>query len=179
MLRPILTYGLIAGSIVVLPMFAYFLLAEPEISDHSAFFGYATMLIALSTIFIAVKGYRDKALGGVIKFVPALLMGLGISVVAGLVYVIGWEIYMALTNYKFATAYGDAMVEAARVKGAPPAEVEQISAEMAAFAAQYANPLFRIPITFIEIFPVGVVVSLISAALLRNSRFLPARVVSA
>lgn len=175
MLRPILTYGLIAGLIVVLPMFAYFLLGEPEISDHSALFGYATMLIALSTIFIAVKSYRDKALGGVIKFVPALLMGLGISVVAGLVYVIGWEIYMALTNYTFASAYGDAMVEAARAKGAPPAEVEQISAEMAQFAAQYSNPLFRIPITFIEIFPVGVIVSLISAALLRNSRFLPAR----
>lgn len=40
---------------------------------------------------------------------------------------------------------------------------------------QYANPLFRLPMVFAEIFPVGVLVSLISAALLRNRRFLPAR----
>ena len=39
----------------------------------------------------------------------------------------------------------------------------------------YANPLYRLPITFVEIFPIGVLISLISAVLLRNSRFLPAR----
>ncbi len=46
---------------------------------------------------------------------------------------------------------------------------------METFKAQYANPLFRLPMTFIEIFPVGVLVSLISAAILRNPRVLPAR----
>ena len=54
-------------------------------------------------------------------------------------------------------------------------EFQQIAARMAEFQEQYANPFFRLPVTFIEIFPVGVVISLISAALLRNSRFLPAR----
>jgi hypothetical protein len=39
----------------------------------------------------------------------------------------------------------------------------------------YANPVFRLPITFVEMFPIGVLISLISAAVLRNSRFLPAR----
>jgi hypothetical protein len=48
-------------------------------------------------------------------------------------------------------------------------------AEMDAFRVQYANPLFRLPMTFAEIFPVGVLVSLISAAILRNPRVLPAR----
>lgn len=178
MLRTILTYGLIAGLIVIAPTFLYILWAKPDMSDHSALLGYAIMLVALSAIFVGVKSYRDKALGGVIKFVPALLMGLGISVVAGVIYVVGWEVYMALTNYTFASSIGDSMVEAARAKGASPAEVEALAVQMAAFAEQYANPLFRIPVTFIEIFPVGVAVSLISALLLRNSRFLPARAVN-
>jgi hypothetical protein len=39
----------------------------------------------------------------------------------------------------------------------------------------YSNPLYRLPITFVEMFPVGVLISLISAAVLRNSRVLPAR----
>ncbi len=40
-------------------------------------------------------------------------------------------------------------------------------------AESYRNPLFRIPMTFIEIFPVGLLVALISAALLRNPKLLP------
>lgn len=175
MFRSIIVYGVIAGLIVITPTFLYFLLAKPDMSDHSVFLGYTIMLIALSTIFVAVKGYRDNAQGGVIKFAPALFMGLGISVVAGLIYVVGWEIYMAQTNYTFAAAYGDSMVEAARAKGASPEEIEALAAQMDEFAVQYANPLFRMPMTFVEIFPVGLIVSLISAALLRNRSFLPAR----
>ena len=175
MLRTILACGVIAGLISVAPMFVYLALVEPDMDHSSPLLGYTIMLVALSAIFVGVKSYRDKALGGVIKFVPALLMGLGISVVAGVIYVLGWEVYMAATNYAFATAYGESMVEAARARGATPAEVEAVAAQMAAFVEQYRNPLFRLPMTFIEIFPVGVLVSLAAAALLRNSRFLPAR----
>jgi hypothetical protein len=89
--------------------------------------------------------------------------------------VIGWEITLAVTDYAFIDDYSDAAVEAARAKGASAAEVEKVITQMSEFRAQYADPLFRLPVTFIEIFPVGCLVSLISAALLRNSRFLPAR----
>ena len=51
----------------------------------------------------------------------------------------------------------------------------QVVAEMERFKANYANPLYRLPMTFSEIFPVGILVSLVTAALLRNRRFLPAR----
>ena len=60
-------------------------------------------------------------------------------------------------------------------EGASAEAIAKLSAEMAEFKVQYANPMFRLPMTFVEIFPVGVLVSLFSAALLRNSRFLPAR----
>jgi hypothetical protein len=40
--------------------------------------------------------------------------------------------------------------------------------------AEYANPLYRLPMTFLEIFPVGFIVALVSAALIRSSKFLPA-----
>ena len=40
--------------------------------------------------------------------------------------------------------------------------------------ASYANPLFRIPMTFMEIFPVGFLVALVSALLLRNPKILRA-----
>jgi hypothetical protein len=75
----------------------------------------------------------------------------------------------------FATSYGNSVVEQARARGASAAEIARMSAEMADFKVKYANPLFRLPMTFAEIFPVGVLVSLVSAAILRNPRVLPAR----
>lgn len=92
-----------------------------------------------------------------------------------MIYVIGWEITLAVTDFAFIDSYSTAAVETARAKGASAAEIEALAARMDDFRRQYANPLFRMPVTFVEIFPVGVLVSLISAALLRNSRFLPAR----
>jgi hypothetical protein len=48
------------------------------------------------------------------------------------------------------------------------------AAEAKVFDAKYANPFFRMPLTFVAMFPVELVVSLISAAILRNRRALPA-----
>ena len=113
-------------------------------------------------------------LGGAIRFLPALGVGLGISAVASLFWVAGWEITLA-AGFDFGGAYTDTVVAAAEARGAPAAEIERIRAETAQFLSMYANPLYRLPITFVEMFPIGVLISLISAALLRNSRFLPAR----
>ncbi len=113
------------------------------------------------------------AAAGLIVAVPMclLLAGLGISAVAGVIYVIGWEITLAVTDFAFVDSYSKAAVEAARAKGASAADIEAVVAQMAEFRRQYANPLIRLPMTFVEIFPVGILVSLISAALLRNSQF--------
>lgn len=176
MLRTSLIYGVIAGLIVAIPMFTLLALDSDHTSwSSSQFFGYAMMVLALSMVFIGVKSYRDKVKGGVIKFGQAFLLGLGISAVAALIYVIGWEITLYLTNYTFAAEYTASVLAAAEAKGTPPAELEAMRAQYEQFAQMYANPLFRMPMTFIEIFPVGLVISLITALLLRNPRLLPAR----
>ncbi|MDP9198395.1 MAG: DUF4199 domain-containing protein [Pseudomonadota bacterium] len=171
----ILIFGTIAGLIVAVPMCLMVANAEPGSAATSHFTGYLIMLLALSLVFVGVKRLRDRELGGVIRFGPALLAGLGISAVAGVIYVIGWEITLAVTDFAFIDSYSSAAIEAARAKGASAAELQALAAKMDEFREQYANPFFRLPVTFIEIFPVGLVVSLISAALLRNSRLLPAR----
>jgi Protein of unknown function (DUF4199) len=137
--------------------------------------GYLTMLVALTAVFLGVKHYRDKVLGGVIRFLPALGLGLAISSVACVLYCIGWEISLAYGEFDFTAFYANYMIESARAKGATAEELAKVMAEAREFAASYANPLVRIPLTFVEMFPVGVLVSLVSAAILRNSRVLPAR----
>jgi hypothetical protein len=173
----ILRYGTIAGLIVAVPLVWQMLTLPPDATEPTGgmLLGYLTMLVALSAVFVGVKHYRDRFHGGVIRFLPALGVGLGISAVACVLYVIGWEISMAYSDFDFARYYSNAMVDGARAKGASAAELEKVAADARAFTAMYAKPHVRIPITFVEMFPVGLLVSLISAAVLRNSRVLPAR----
>jgi uncharacterized protein DUF4199 len=174
MSRIILLFGVAAGLLVAVPMCLLVSNAEHGSAATSYFTGYLIMLLALSLVFFGVKRLRDRELGGAIRFGQALLAGLGISAVASAIYVIGWEITLAVTDFAFIDSYASAAVEAARAKGATAAEIREVVAQMDEFRRQYANPLFRMSITFVEIFPVGILVSLISAGLLRNSRFLPA-----
>ncbi len=175
MLRIILIYGVMGGLIVGVPMAVSIVTLTPDtIPENAALYGYLSMLLAFTMVFVGIKHYRDKVQGGVIRFLPALGVGLGISAVASVFWVVGWELTLA-SGFDFGSAYTDSVVAAATARGASPAELDTLRAETAEFLALYANPLFRLPITFVEMFPIGVLISLVSAAILRNSRFLPAR----
>jgi hypothetical protein len=177
MLRIALTYGVIAGVVIIIGIIATFSLTDGHGAHGvgSLFLGYLIMILALSMVFFGVKRYRDRDLGGVIKFLPALFMGLGIAIVAGVAYVVVWEGYLAVTHYAFADTYASSVIEAKKAAGVTGPALDAVIAEMNTFKVQYANPLFRMPMTFLEIFPVGVIIALISAALLRNSKVLPDR----
>lgn len=177
MLRTILIFGFLAGMVVAVPMNLMMLFGKEGDGSHSLITGYALMLLAFTFTFLGVKHYRDRAMGGAIRFLPALLVGLGISFVASLIYVVAWEISLQATDFAFMTEYSRAMIDAARAKGQSAAELAELTAKMEAMTVKYADPLFRLPMTFVEIFPVGLLVSLVSAGLLRNSRFLPMKVV--
>lgn len=176
MLRIILLYGLPGAIIVGGPLLWGMLTTPPGvIPENGAFIGYTTMLVALTGVFLGVKHYRDREKGGVIKFLPALGVGLAISAVASLGWVIAWEIALAVTKFDFVAAYNEMLVASETAKGSAPAQIDKVLADNAWVKDAYANPVSRAGITFVEMFPIGVVISLISAALLRNSRFLPAR----
>ena len=91
--------------------------------------GYLTMIVALTAVFLGIKRYRDKALGGVIRFVPALLVGLGISAVASIFYVIGWEISLAYSGFDFAASYSKTHGRSGTASGASPAELQKVIAD--------------------------------------------------
>ncbi|HEX8303229.1 DUF4199 domain-containing protein [Sphingomonas sp.] len=132
--------------------------------------GYLTMLIGLTAVFLAIKRRRDVDQGGVIRFWPAFGLGLAISLVAGIVYALMFEATLAMFGFD---AFVERMLVMSKEGGATPKEI----AEMREFfSGSYANPLVRILISIAEMLPVGVLVSLISAALLRNPRFMPAPV---
>ncbi|RVT89769.1 DUF4199 domain-containing protein [Sphingomonas crocodyli] len=171
-LRYAAIYGLLSGIVIIA-----ILIAGMNVGGigHSMWFGYLVMLAALTFIFVGVKRYRDIEKGGVIRFLPALGTGLAIAVVAGIAYVAIWESYLAATGYRFMDDYIASTIAAQRAAGVKGAELAGQIAELEAMRVQYANPLIRLPMTFCEVFPVGFIVSLVSAAILRNPRVLPLR----
>ncbi len=175
MKKIIFIYGAIVGAIVICTMIIGYALATPDVNTASQAFGYLTMLLAMSLIFAGIKKYRDRDLGGVIKFLPAFGLGLGISAVAGIIYVIGWETNLALTDYVFIENYTQGIIDTKKNEGLSGAALETLVANMEKMKTNYGNPLYRMPMTFAEIFPVGLLVSLLSAAILRNPKVLPAR----
>jgi hypothetical protein len=170
-----LIYGGIAGAIAIGLISAMIGLDLTGHDDTAMLVSYLIMLIALSLIFVGVKRYRDVECGGVIRFGRAFLLGLGMAAVAGLIYAAGWEIFQAVSGYDFMAEYSASLLDRLRAEGATAAAIEARAAELRGFAESYRNPLLRVPMVFLEIFPVGLLVALISAGLLRNPKLLPAR----
>jgi uncharacterized membrane protein len=169
MKKLILVYGVISGLVIIVIN-----TLSLELGIEQEWLGFLVMFIAFSAIFVAVKQYRDETLGGVIRFGTGFLVGLGITVVASLVYVLVWELYLALTDYAFIDAYIQSIVDSRQTAGASQAELAATIAETETIRQQYTNPLFRLPMTFVEVFPVGVLISLVSAFVLRDSKTLAA-----
>ena len=169
MKKLILVYGAISGLVIIVIN-----TLSIELGIGHEWLGFLVMFIAFSSIFVAVKQYRDDTLGGVIRFSTGFLVGLGITVIASLVYVLVWELYLAMTDYAFIDAYTASIIEGQQAAGASDAELAATIANMETIRQQYANPLLRLPMTFIEVFPIGILISLISAIILRESKTLAA-----
>ncbi|MHA7900354.1 MAG: DUF4199 domain-containing protein [Henriciella sp.] len=172
MFRIMFIYGAIAGVVIIAVMIAGMVLGGGAGSEVQ---GYLTMVVVLSLIFVGIKRYRDKELGGVIKFLPALGLGAGIAAVAAVFYVLSWETSLHLTDFAWMEAYKQSTIDGYQSSGLTGDALSEKVESLEAMMASYRNPLFRIPMTFVEIFPVGLLVALISAALLRNPKILPAR----
>ncbi len=168
-------YGAIAGVIIIGTMTIGYAISEPGEVGASQFVGFGIMFIAFSLIFFGIKRFRDRDLGGVIRFWPAFGLGCAIAGVAALVYIAGWEMYLAATDYSFIDVYTKSLIEAKVDAGVTGEELAKFTDYMEVMKARYANPFYRVPMTFTEIFPVGLIVSLISAVILRKPHILPAR----
>jgi hypothetical protein len=174
MWQKILKFGAIAGLVVGSILFGttVSMADKPPSMTVGMIIGFSSMLLALSAVFVGIKSYRDHELGGVIRFWPAFGMGLAISFIAGLFYVVAWEAALAVSQMDFAGEYAKYLIDKEKAKGASAEAIAKVGAELEKFKADYKNPFFRLPMTFMEIFPVGVLVSLICAGLLRNARFM-------
>jgi hypothetical protein len=170
MKRIILVFGLLSGAIVSLVMAISMITISKNPSlatgSGSMIVGYLSMIIAFALIFVAVKNYRDQHNNGLISFGKAFKIGFFIALIASTMYVVVWAIVYHFFIPDFMDLYAAQMMKQA--EGGSAIEMEQKADEMMQYKEMYKNPLFFTLMTYAEILPVGLLVSLITGFILKR-----------
>jgi len=171
MKRIILICGFIAGAIAssVIAVSAAYCHTD-QYMQYGMYIGYGSMLIAFSLIFIGTKNYRDKQNNGVISFGQAFKIGILIALIASTMYVIVWGIEYHFVFPDFTEKYAALIVEKAKKDGATQAEINKQIAMGNQIKEWYKNPLLFAGLTYAEILPVGILVTLISSLILKRKK---------
>ncbi len=177
MKKNILIHGLIAGVIVSTLMLLsvnYMNHSEGKVDySTSMLIGYASMLLAFSLVFVGIRNYRDNYNNGVISFGKAFKIGGLIVLIASTVYVAAWLVDYFYFIPDFMEKYSADALETLKASGASQMEIEKQAQEMANFKTMYDNPFFNAMMTYVEILPVGLIVTLISAFILKRKELKP------
>ena len=169
MKRIVLVFGLISGALMALFMFAYLPFME-KIGDKGAYVGYTSMVLAFILVFFGIRSYRENVGGGTITFGRAFAVGILIAIISSVCYVIAWEILYHYFMPDFIDKYAARVIEQVRASGANAQAIQAKQQEMQQFKQLYSNPFFNVAMTFIEPFPVGLIITVISAAILRKKK---------
>jgi hypothetical protein len=170
MKRTVLIFGLISGCTLAGMMGISMPLLMNGMIDWSSgqLVGYTSMVVAFLAVFFGIRSYREKS-GGSITFGKAFQVGILITLITSAIYVIGWEIVYWGFMPDFGDRYAAKTLENLHKDGASPERIAETEKKMASFKEWYRNPFLNAGITFLEIFPVGLIVTLVSAAILRKN----------
>ena len=168
MKKTVLTFGLISGAILSVLMLCTVPFVDKIGFDKGEIIGYTTMVLAFLMVFFGVRSYRENVGGGHITFGRAFSVGILITLISCSCYVVTWEIVYFKLMPDFAEKFTNYAVQQVRASGASQQVIDAKLQEMKSFTAKYNNPLFNAAITFTEPFPIGLIVTLISAAILRK-----------
>ena len=170
MKNTVLLFGLLAGLIVAAMLVINTAMCyHDENFQSSIWLGFGTMFVAFSTIFLAVKKERDSYSHGVITFGKAFMTGLYITLIASTIYVIVWLITYYVFMPDFMDKYTAHVLKEASADGSTQQEINNTISEMNNYKEWYKNPLYVVLLTYMEILPVGLVMSVLTAFILKKS----------
>jgi hypothetical protein len=172
MRKNIIIYGLITGIVVsalMLSITNYVSHCEGSVDyETSMLIGYAAMLLAFSLVFVGIRNYRNKYNDGIISFGQAFKIGILIVLIASTIFVVAWLIDYYFFMPGFAEKNAAHMLAELKASGASQLEIDKQTKKMANFTRMLKNPLFNAMMTYVEILPPGLLVTLISSLILKR-----------
>lgn len=171
MKKIVIVCGLIGGLIVTVPMMIFTDACYKDGNfERGMLIGYTSMILAFSMVFVGIRNYRNKYNNGLISFGKAFKVGFFIVLLASSIYVIVWLINYYFFMPDFAERYGMHMINRLKASGASQVKIDAETKEMADFAKMYKNPGIVILFTYIEILPVGLLMTLVAALILKRKQ---------
>lgn len=165
------TYGLIAGAIVTVFMAGgiYYYDKNPNF-DGGMYVGFTGMIVAFSFIFIGIKNYRDNLSNGIISFGRAFKIGLWICLIACTIYVGVWLIEYYCLYPDFMDKYAAMELKKLNAANLTPAQLQEKTEQIQMMKESYKSTFWIIVWTYIEILPIGILATLISALILKKKQ---------
>jgi len=182
MKKIVLVFGLISGALMTIFMFATMPFVDRIGMDRMLFVGYTGIVLAFMLVFFGIRSYRENVGGGAVTFGRAFMIGILITLISSVCYVIAWQIFYYNFMPDFFEKYSAHVIEQARASGATPEAIQAQTKQLEQDIALYKQPVFHILFVFLEPFPVGLVITLISSLILRKRKsgsFEPAEQASA
>ena len=168
MRKTVLTFGLIGGAVLAVNMLSVVPFANRIGFGFAEVLGYTTLVVSALMVFFGVRSYRENAAGGRLTFARGFAVGILITLIFSVIYVGTWEFVFFKLTPDFADKYADHMVARARASGASGDKIAKTIHDAAEFRVNYRKPLYNVAETFMEVFPIGLAATLISAAILRR-----------
>jgi uncharacterized protein DUF4199 len=170
MKKTVLTFGLISGVVSAAMMLATVPFVDRIGFDKGVIVGYTGIVLSFMLVFFGIRSYRENIGGGRITFGRAVAVGILITLISCVFYVITWEIIYFNFMPDFADKYTAYAVEKAKASGAGPQQIAATMQRMKDMKAMFDNPVTNAALTFTEPFPVGLIITLISAGILRKKK---------
>jgi len=168
MRKTVITFGLISGALSSLMMLVTVLFMDRIGLDRGVIVGYTAIVLSFLLVFFGIRSYRENVSGGVLTFGRGFTVGLLITLVSCIFYVATWQLIYFKLSPGFMEKYSAYAIEKARTSGASERELQETARQMEMFKVMYDKPLFNAAVTLLEPFPIGLAVTLISAAVLRK-----------
>ena len=174
MKKNVLVFGTISG--VIISTFMGISMAvmscgsgDADGGRSSMIIGFTAMAVAFSFIFVGIKNYRDKQNGGMITFGKGFLLGLMISLIASTLYVITWGVEFHFFMPDFMDKYSAMQVKQLHESGISGDALDKALKNIESANYNYKhNPFYFAMYTYMEILPVGIIITLISALILKR-----------
>ena len=124
MKKTVLTFGLISGALSSLMMVATVPFAHRIGFNKALIVGYTTIVLSFLLVFFGIRSYRDNASNGQITFTKAFAVGISITLISCIFYVVTWEILYFNFMHDFMDNYGAHTIEKLKASGASPAAIQ-------------------------------------------------------
>ena len=167
MKKIVLIFGLISGLLSAGMMLAVLPFIRSMDLGKADTLGYTSIVLSALLVFFGVRSYRENA-GGRLSFGRGCAVGLLITLVYCAMSVVAFEIIYFKLMPEFGEKFAACMVERARAAGASAQAIDETARLAQSLKQMYDNPAMNAALTFAERFPIGLVASAISAAILRK-----------